>query len=386
MEEKSYKCKNCGSIMEFDVKTQKLKCRNCDNIMEIKDDKTAVVEHTLTLVDREKIKVSMKTSNTMVCQGCGAHIEVASDCTAVECPYCGSNYVLAEKQEEVLVPDGVIPFKIEKVEVSQMMKKWIKGRWLAPNKLMTLYQNDKVQGLYVPYWTFDSEADCPYTAQGGNDREVEYTDSQGKTQHRTETDWYYTSGRINHFFDDIEVSASKNMKESLIRGIEPFNTKQVSSYTPDYLSGFSSESFSIDLQEGNVKAKKIMMNSLLHMAEEEVLRQYDHVRDVVLNPSFYDETYKYVLLPVYATSYAYNGKNYKVLINGETGKMKGEYPLSPVKITIIVIIIILITALFFYSKNSNEAKKTGCNNKVYVAQQVYDNNAPSSIKNLIFRG
>ncbi len=207
MEERIYKCENCGGTMEFDVKTQNLKCPNCDNIIEIIDDNAAVVEHTLTLEDRETIKASEKTTSTMECKGCGAHVEVAADCTAVKCPYCGSNYVLAEKQEEVLVPDGVIPFKIEKVEVSQMIKKWIKGRWLAPNKLKTLYQSDKVQGLYVPYWTFDSMVDCPYTAMGGRNRQVAYKDSDGKTKYKTETDWYFTQGRIYYFFDDIQVNA-----------------------------------------------------------------------------------------------------------------------------------------------------------------------------------
>ncbi len=374
MEEKIFKCENCGSSMEFDVKPQNLKCPNCDKIIEIIDDKSTIVEHTLTLEDRETIKTSVKTSSTMECKGCGAHVEVEADCTAVECPYCGSSYVLAEKQEEVLVPDGVIPFKIEKVEVSKMIKKWISGRWLAPNKLKTLYQNDKVQGLYVPYWTFDSMVDCPYTAMGGRDRQVAYEDDEGKTKYKTETDWYFTQGRINHFFDDVQVNASKNMKDSLIRGIEPFNTKNVSTYSPNYLSGFSSETYSIGLEEGNIEAKNRMRNSLYPMAEEEVRRHYDKVKDVNLKPYFYGETYKHVLLPVYATSYGYNSKNYTVLINGETGRMKGDYPKSPVKIALLVILALIIAAMGAYFYNSNEENTGSYDNKICVAQQFDDKN------------
>lgn len=374
MEEQIYKCEGCGSTMEFDVKTQNLKCPNCGNIIEIIDNKTNVVEHTLTLEDKETIKVSMKTSSTMECKGCGSHVEVAPDCTAVECPYCGSSYVLAEKQEEILVPDGVIPFKIEKVEISQMIRKWIKSRWLAPNKLKTLYQGDKIQGLYVPYWTFDSRVDCPYTAMGGRDRHVTYKDSEGKTQHRIETDWYFTTGRIKHFFDDVQVSASRNMKASLIEGIEPFNTKEVASYSPNYLSGFSSESYSIGLNEGNIEAKDRMKDSLHSMAEDEVRMHYDKVMDVKLQPNFYNETYKHVLLPVYATSYSYNGKNFNVLINGETGRMKGDYPKSPVKIAILVILSLIIAVLGVYFYNNYEENNDSYHSKAYVSQEVYDNN------------
>ncbi|ADL50344.1 hypothetical protein [Clostridium cellulovorans] len=368
MDKESYKCECCGGTMEFDVKTQKLKCPNCDNMIEIIDNKNFVIEHKFTLIDRETIKVSMKNSSTMECQGCGAHVEVASDCTAVSCPYCGSSYVLAEKQEEILIPDGVIPFKVEKAEIAQMMRKWIYSRWLAPNKLKALYENDKIQGIYVPYWTFDAMVDCPYTAMGGRDRQVAYQDREGKVHYRTETDWFFTKGRINYFFDDVQVTASRNMNPSLINGIEPFTTKDIASYSPSYLSGFSAETYSIGLEEGNIEAKKKMRNELHRMAEKEVTRHYDRVREVRLNPSFYDETYKHVLLPVYATSYSYNGKNYHVLINGETGKMKGDYPKSPFKIAILVIFAMIIAAIILYLKNHSEIRKVSFNNNIYQTQ------------------
>ena len=53
-----------------------------------------------------------------------------------------------------------------------------------------------------------------------------------------------------------------------------------------------------------------------------------------MNEHYDAETYKHVLLPVYSTAYRYKNKTYTVLINGQTGRVKGEYPKSVAKITL----------------------------------------------------
>lgn len=89
-------------------------------------------------------------------------VEVEPNSTAKDCPYCGTAFVLAEKQTDVIVPDGVVPFQIDKKKVGEVFHKWIKGRFFAPNELKHLYQQDKLQGIYIPYWTFDAKADAVY--------------------------------------------------------------------------------------------------------------------------------------------------------------------------------------------------------------------------------
>ena len=133
---------------------------------------------------------------------------------------------------ESIIPDGVIPFKIDKKDVEAIFTKWIKRRWLAPNVLKTLYQKDKVQGIYMPYWTFDADTSTDYTAMGGIDYQVEYKDDKGEVHTRIETKWYPTRGHINHFFDDVLVRASNKLSDTLLGWIEPYNTKEVASYSP----------------------------------------------------------------------------------------------------------------------------------------------------------
>ena len=76
MEERIYKCSNCGSVMEFDVESQSLKCVNCGTVIEIINDRSRIVEHPLDRFSYNRIQVSEKTSHTMECKSCGARVEV----------------------------------------------------------------------------------------------------------------------------------------------------------------------------------------------------------------------------------------------------------------------------------------------------------------------
>ena len=348
---KVYRCDACGGIMEFDIKTQGLKCPNCDNTRVIENEKNTIVEHELTLDDRRKINVEEKSTSTMTCSGCGANIELESNDTAAKCPYCGSSYVLADKQVETLVPDGVIPFKIDKNEVVIKFRTWIKKRWLAPNELKNLYQHGGFQGIYIPYWTFDANVSCDYIGEGGKDREVQCKDEDGNDTTKTETDWYPVSGHIDNFFADVQVAASSRYKKGFFNGIQPFNFKEIKSYSPDYISGYMSENYSISLEDGHDDAIGKMKQELNSMAGREIRRSYDHARNIKISPRFYDETYKHLLLPIYATSYSYKNKNYTVIINGQTGKIQGDYPKSVAKIIVLIIIGLIIIGLIMHFSN-----------------------------------
>lgn len=363
MSENIYYCSNCGGVMEFDVKTQSLKCPNCDTQVNIVNDKKKIIEHEFNKRVAKTIAVEEKQTSTMECKGCGAKVEVSPDCTATECPYCGSKYVLAEKQEAAIVPDGIVPFKVDKHKVQETFNKWINRRWLAPGKLKHLYESGKIQGVYIPYWTFDADVVCEYSAEGGKHRKVEVKKDDGTTETRTETDWYNTHGRVKEFFDDVQVRGSKNLKDSLLKGIEPYDTKkQLVSYSPEYLSGYGAECYTVSLEDAHREANSIMETELRELARKDVRKHYDEVRNVRIAPDYRDETYKHILIPVYSTAFTYANKNYTVLVNGQTGKIKGSYPKSPIKIGIIVAIIAAIVALLIAL---NMKCKNNSDNSVY---------------------
>jgi len=344
MADNTYKCKNCGSIMKFDVKSQNLKCPNCDTEEEITSGVGIVFEHALNdeAVSRTQIQDDSLQMSTFKCNGCGAEVQVPATITATDCPYCGAKYVLSSKQEKIITPDGVIPFKIQGADVKDIFMKWIKGRMMAPGKLKKMYESGGLKGIYIPYWTFDADVRCFYTADGGNDVKVEKRDSQGNKYTTTEIRWTSTSGTIFRQFDDITICATKTIKKKDIEAIEPFDTiNLLEPYSPKFFSGFMAEHYTYPMIDAHKDAVKIMQSYMHKEAEKDVLKRYDHVRATIIHPEYRNETYKHVMVPIYMMHYDYQGKKYDVYINGVTGKIKGKYPKSAMKITAIVIAIIL---------------------------------------------
>ena len=233
----------------------------------------------------------------MECRGCGARIEVDGTSRAAECPFCGSDYVLADREADAVIPDGVLPFQVDKNRVGELFRQWLKGRWLAPGELKHLYQKDRLQGIYVPYWTFDAKVNARYTALGGRHRTVTRKGADGKTEHRIVTDWYPTSGNLRHFFDDILVPASEKIDARLLRRTGYYGTQQIVSYAPEYLSGYGAECYTVDLNVAHSEAVGTMERELESMARSEVLSRYDEAADICVRADYQEETYKHVLLP-----------------------------------------------------------------------------------------
>ena len=170
------------------------------------------------------------------------------------------------------------------------------------------------------------------------------------------TDWYPTSGSLRHFFDDVLVPASEKMDSKLLRRTGYFGTQQVVSYAPEYLSGYSAECYTVSLDDAHREAAGTMERELESMARSEVLGRYDEVSNVQVQAEYRDETYKHVLLPMYSTAYTYKGKHYRVLINGQSGRVEGDYPKSPVRIGAIVLLVAMIVSLVYWFSSGSHMR------------------------------
>ncbi len=342
-----FSCASCGGVMTFDPANQALKCDNCDSVMGINNIEGAVQEHAITGAALNAAVVKERESHIMECSGCGAMMDVSATSTATKCPYCDSDYVLSDKQIDTVVPDGIIPFKFGKKDANNRFANWVKGLFWAPNKLKHMYKQDKIQGVYVPFWTFDADAYGNYTAQGGTEHTRTVRNSEGKSETERFTTWEHTHGQVAQKFDDCLVPASEKLEKSLIKRFASFNTNTLMSYSPEYLSGYNAECYTVDLNTAHHIAHEQMREELQNLAREDVLKRYDDVSDVRLDAMFNSETYKHVILPVYATAFTYSNKLYSVLINGQTGEIQGQYPKSVVKIALAVAGVIALALIIF---------------------------------------
>lgn len=352
-DETDKKCPQCGGVMDFDPITNHLKCPYCDYEEEIKIEKDApteaeeldffAAEHTANKDWGVKTK-------TVLCEACGAESVYDALETAGICPFCGSNQVMEAFEQDTIAPGGVVPFKLNDKQAAEYFQKWIKKQFFCPKLAKESASPKRFQGIYLPYWTFDSKTISNYNGEYGIDKTKRR--SNGETY--TQTTWHKTSGVHNEFIDDELVFAGKKQSESILKRLEPFDTKANKPYKPEYIAGFISERYSIGLKDAWEKAKNSITLKLRRHIESDIRNDYraDHVRNLSLNTHFNNITYKYLLLPVWISTFKYNDKVYQFMVNGQTGKVAGKTPISIPKVILTIIVILIVFFLFMYLGNN----------------------------------
>ncbi len=334
----TFVCANCGGVIKYDIGKEKFRCSSCKAESLIENLAATVSEYDFSQYsEREKESVAFAGVAVVHCQNCGCEITFDEQQIATTCPMCSSTQVATVKQKGGIPPEGIVPFKIDKVEAGQEFKEWVKSRWFAPNDFKKKCVEGSLKGMYIPYWTFDATAIANYRGQGGNYRTEK--DQDGKN--RTVTDWTPVSGVVSSSFDDLQVCASEKKQD--INGILPFNTvENTRPYAPSYLSGFHAELYTIKADQAFESAKQIMEGELRSLADQDIRRRYNTARVSSLDTIHSNVTYKHLLLPVWGSAYGYKGKTYQYFVNGETGVIDGQRPYSIPKIVTFIMAVIII--------------------------------------------
>lgn len=341
------KCPNCGGVMEFDPASGKMKCPYCESVFDIPPE-DGINEHGLEkdfLSEENTQNTDWGTATrTIVCKFCGGESVYDANTLSTECPFCGSNQVM-ETDSNSVAPGGVCVFKIDQKTASEKFSGWIKKKLFCPRKAKKHCTPDKFKGVYVPMWTFDTDTFSEFTGRYGIDRT--YYDSKGNS--RTTTDWYRVSGTYREFIDDHPVLASSRYDPAVFSALLPFDTARNMAYKPEYIAGFSAEKYSIGLRAGwesaKLAIKSVLRKNITKRIEHE--NGADRVDDLKINTIFDNIKYKYLLAPIWISSFCYKNKIYNFMVNGETGKATGKAPVSGLRVTIAILIFLAVIFLIW---------------------------------------
>lgn len=353
------KCTGCGAILQFKPGTKSLTCEYCgaQNVIEVS---TEVIEEfdyeefiKTKLEKEEKIEIV-----SVRCTACGASLTLQPNVTADTCPYCTANIVVqGGSTSKVLKPKSLLPFAIDKNKATGFFRNWIAKLWFAPSDLKQRAANGNLDGIYVPYWTYDSRTQTVYTGARGTYYYVteRYTTTEnGQTVTRTRqvrhTSWAPTAGQVTNDFDDILVIAGTSLPVNYTQKLEPWNLQELVPYNDKFLSGFRTQSYQVDLVEGLNIAKERMAPVIRATILSDI--GGDEQRIYTSNTSYSDITFKHILLPIWISSYKFKDKIYRFLVNGQTGEVQGERPYSALKITLAILatIAVIIILVLLFSK------------------------------------
>jgi hypothetical protein len=305
--------------------------------------------------DQAKIERS-PLSKFFKCQQCGAEVATDPDQRSYVCPFCDSTYVLEFSPDHTgrQSPEFVIGFAITPDQAQDAFKQWLKKRtWFRPGDLAAASVADKLKGIYLPFWSFTMLADSQWHAQIGEHwyRTETYTttDSKGNTTTHTrqvqETEWWPLSGRHHRFYSGYLVSGSKGLPQKESLRIQPFQLPSLKRYEPYFLAGWLAEEYSVARDEALGLCQTEFQRQ--EQANVSTFLPGDTHSGVKVQTEFSHVSSDLCLLPIYILSYRYRDNVYRYLLNGQTGKMAGDKPLSPTRIALFIAAIVLFIFLMW---------------------------------------
>jgi len=174
---RQFPCAQCGAKVEFAPGTDSLECPYCGHQTAISASTDGIEERDFGagLADLGQ-DAEMEDVESVSCASCAALVEPPASTEAFPCPYCGSSIVTTAKSQRLIKPQALLPFKVARDSATELFRTWIKKLWFAPNALQKLARlNDRLQGLYAPYWTYDAATVSRYTGQRGDNYTVTKT-------------------------------------------------------------------------------------------------------------------------------------------------------------------------------------------------------------------
>lgn len=322
----NYQCPACTGPLHYSGSSGKLECEYCGSAFDV-----AEIEAAYAQKEREAASASGRGEDwssagegmkAYVCPSCGAELICDSNTSASCCPYCGNPTVVPGNFAGTLRPEFVIPFKLDKEAALQKLKDFYKGKRLLPKSFAAGNHLEEIQGVYVPFWMFDCETEGSVTFEATR-KHIHET----PRERITETEYFDVrrAGKVR--FEMIPVDASSRMPDDHMDAIEPFDYSELKPFSTAYMPGFLADKFDVTQEASMPRVTQRAENTIVQLLQE-TAGGYDTCSERNRNLRTSKTAAHYAMLPVWLLSTKWNGQDFLFAMNGQTGKMVGDLPVS----------------------------------------------------------
>ena len=340
----NYQCPACMGPLHFVGESGRLECDYCGsnfNVAEIealykeKEQKAAKAaedtENAPETKDGSEWDVSglnedwgadAEGMRTYSCPSCGAELLCEATTAATSCPYCGNPTVVPGQFSGILKPDYVLPFKLSKEDAIKALKKHYLKKPLLPSTFSKANHLEEIKGVYVPFWMYDGKASGSAQIHATQ----VHTYSSGDYE-ITETSHYDVRRAGSLGFEKIPVDASSKMPDDYMDSIEPYDYSDLKPFSTAYLPGFLADKYDVSVEDSRERADKRCVGSLI-CALKGTVSGYTTCNETSRDIHLKRGKVHYALLPVWLLNTKWEGKDFLFAMNGQTGKLVGNLPVS----------------------------------------------------------
>lgn len=318
-------CPGCGNGLRFDIPTQLMVCDACDGYYD---------PASTASMNKDARGHKVFESFVFTCPSCGGKLLTTDQNDAVGfCPFCGGASMLYDRVCQQWEPEYIIPFRITKEQCKELYVKEAKRSIFTSRKYRDPRLVESFRGIYMPYWNYQAIQKGSFRLEG-----------EKKGFFMTKT--YRITGNIDLELDGYGHDASKDFDDRISEDIAPFDPRGHRPFAPGYLSGFYADIGDVNALDYNKKATDVICEDTAKILSKEpgIVRAGGGLRRIRVSvPEAHIPTSvtsaQRTLYPVWFMSYRNNDKITYAAVNGQTGKVSADLPVSPWKILLTVLLV-----------------------------------------------
>jgi hypothetical protein len=241
---------------------------------------------------------------------------------------------LIESPETAMLvdPQVIVLMKVDESKALGQVRQWLGNGLFVPSNLALKAGGLRLRPAFYPVWTFDGTLEIPWSC--------EVNEGSGDMPN-----WVRRTGVECELFDDVLVPGTKALELADLASVEPFNLKDVVDFKPEYVAGWPALSYDCSLSDASLQARERVVKKTRQNLYS-YIEPGSNKRGIQTGAGQWsDFTFKHLLLPLWVGTYVYQGKNYRLLVNGQTGKVGGKKPRDNVKVFMIAMIGVILSLL-----------------------------------------
>lgn len=307
-----YACPNCGRNIKFDITSQSLLCEACSSSFSPYD----------VIKKEDAVKDTYRT-NVYMCPSCGGEIRTDSDneVTSV-CMYCGGSTIISSRISDEKKVDYIIPFSVTKEECNALYANKLRRNIFAPSEVRRKIKADGFRGIYMPYWIYSITQQGEFALDGSREY---YEDGKYVSAN------YTIEGELDASYVGVSFDASSSFPDNMSQTIAPYDMAGLEEFTPSFLSGFYADASDTPEEIYHADAINLVSEKTLECIGEETMPVKVAIKegeDVGKELNSVCDSYKSAMFPVWFMSFKHHGRMSYSVINGQTGDLYADIPIS----------------------------------------------------------